>query len=46
MLPDISGEEVCKQMRQQSSVPVLMLTAKVSKTISTREGYLLGQMIM
>lgn len=31
MLPDISGEEVCKQIRQQSSVPVLMLTAKVSE---------------
>jgi DNA-binding response OmpR family regulator len=31
MLPDISGEEVCRQIRQQSSVPVLMLTAKVSE---------------
>lgn len=31
MLPDISGEEVCRQIRQQSSVPVLMLTAKVTE---------------
>jgi DNA-binding response OmpR family regulator len=31
MLPDISGEELCRQIRQQSSVPVLMLTAKVSE---------------
>jgi two-component system response regulator ResD len=36
MLPDISGEEVCKQIRQQSSVPVLMLTAKVSEDDSVR----------
>lgn len=31
MLPDIAGEEVCQKIRQQSSVPVLMLTAKVSE---------------
>lgn len=31
MLPDMTGEEVCQKIRQQSSVPVLMLTAKVSE---------------
>ena len=28
MLPDLSGEEICRQIRQQSDVPILMLTAK------------------
>lgn len=28
MLPGQSGTEVCKQIRQQSSVPIIMLTAK------------------
>lgn len=28
MLPDLSGEEVCIQLRKQSQVPVIMLTAK------------------
>lgn len=28
MLPDISGEEVCKRIRGESNVPVIMLTAK------------------
>jgi DNA-binding response OmpR family regulator len=31
MLPDISGEEVCKILRQEQSVPILMLTAKVTE---------------
>lgn len=31
MLPDISGEEVCRKIRQISSVPILMLTAKVEE---------------
>ncbi|MCZ8515046.1 response regulator transcription factor [Paenibacillus filicis] len=31
MLPDMSGEEVCKKIRQFSPVPVIMLTAKVSE---------------
>jgi DNA-binding response OmpR family regulator len=31
MLPDISGEEVCRRLRQISSVPILMLTAKVAE---------------
>ncbi|HBE78688.1 MAG TPA: DNA-binding response regulator [Firmicutes bacterium] len=28
MLPGISGLEICRQIRQQSSVPIIMLTAK------------------
>lgn len=28
MLPDVSGEEVCRQIRKTSRVPILMLTAK------------------
>lgn len=28
MLPDISGEEVCRLIRKESEVPILMLTAK------------------
>ncbi len=28
MLPDISGEEICRQIRTRSDVPILMLTAK------------------
>lgn len=28
MLPDISGEEICKTIRKDSDVPILMLTAK------------------
>lgn len=30
MLPDLTGEKVCNQIRQQSSIPILMLTAKVT----------------
>lgn len=32
MLPDISGEEVCRRMRQESNIPVIMLTAKVEES--------------
>lgn len=28
MLPDISGEEICRLLRKESDVPILMLTAK------------------
>lgn len=28
MLPDLSGEEICKRIRLESDVPILMLTAK------------------
>jgi DNA-binding response OmpR family regulator len=31
MLPGLSGEEVCRQIRKKSRVPVLMLTAKTSE---------------
>lgn len=31
MLPDLSGEQVCLQLRQESDVPILMLTAKTGK---------------
>ena len=28
MLPDISGEEICRLIRKESDVPIIMLTAK------------------
>jgi len=31
MLPDISGEDVCREIRNESRVPILMLTAKSSE---------------
>lgn len=31
MLPGISGEEVCRQIRRESSVPIIMLTAKTQE---------------
>ena len=31
MLPDRSGEDVCREIRERSDVPVLMLTAKASE---------------
>ncbi len=31
MLPDISGEEICKLIRKESDVPILMLTAKIDE---------------
>lgn len=31
MLPDLSGEDVCKVIRRSSDVPVIMLTAKASE---------------
>ena len=41
MLPDIDGIEVCKRIRKQSSVPILMLTARdedVDKIIGLEVG--------
>lgn len=32
MLPDLSGEKVCIQIRKESRVPVIMLTAKTMET--------------
>ena len=29
MIPDISGEEICKYIRKKSDVPIIMLTAKI-----------------
>lgn len=29
MLPDMTGEEICKTIRRKSRVPIIMLTAKV-----------------
>ncbi|HJW76672.1 MAG TPA: response regulator transcription factor [Thermoleophilia bacterium] len=31
MLPDVTGEEVCREIRSRSDVPVLMLTAKAGE---------------
>jgi DNA-binding response OmpR family regulator len=31
MLPDISGEEICKALRKKSRVPIIMLTAKIEE---------------
>lgn len=31
MLPDITGENVCRMIRQKSDVPIMMLTAKVEE---------------
>jgi DNA-binding response OmpR family regulator len=32
MLPDFSGEELCKKIRQASDVPIIMITARVDET--------------
>jgi DNA-binding response OmpR family regulator len=31
MLPDVSGEEICQEVRSRSDVPIVMLTAKASE---------------
>jgi len=31
MLPDLSGEEVCRSLRKKSRVPIIMLTAKIEE---------------
>jgi DNA-binding response OmpR family regulator len=31
MLPDISGEEICRRLREDTDIPVIMLTAKVNE---------------
>jgi DNA-binding response OmpR family regulator len=31
MLPDISGEEICRRIRARSRVPIIMLTAKIEE---------------
>lgn len=41
MLPDLSGEEVCRMIREVSDVPVLMLTARSAEE-NRLEGFRLG----
>ncbi len=41
MLPDVSGEEVCREIRSRSDVPIVMLTAKAAEE-ERIEGLLLG----
>lgn len=41
MLPDISGEDICKKIRSFSDVPIIMLTAKIDED-SVLNGYKLG----
>jgi len=41
MLPDLSGEEVCRRLRARSRVPIIMLTAK-SEDIDAVHGLGLG----
>jgi len=31
MLPDVSGEEICREIRSRSDVPIVMLTAKATE---------------
>ena len=31
MLPDTTGEEICKTLREKSNVPIIMLTAKIEE---------------
>jgi DNA-binding response OmpR family regulator len=41
MLPDISGEDICRKIRQTSRLPIIMLTAKVAES-SQIEGLQIG----
>jgi len=41
MLPDISGEEICRRIRTKSRTPVIMLTAKVAEE-SLLDGFSMG----
>jgi DNA-binding response OmpR family regulator len=41
MLPDVAGEEICREIRSRSDVPILMLTAKASEDERV-EGLALG----
>lgn len=41
MLPDLSGEEICQRIRQQSDIPILMLTAKSGEQ-HLLEGFAIG----
>jgi DNA-binding response OmpR family regulator len=41
MLPDMSGEEICRAIRKKSRVPVIMLTAKIDEE-NVLEGLSIG----
>lgn len=41
MLPGLSGEEICHQIRKQSRIPIIMLTAKVLES-DTINGFHMG----
>jgi DNA-binding response OmpR family regulator len=41
MLPDVAGEQICREIRSRSDVPILMLTAKASEDERV-EGLALG----
>lgn len=41
MLPDLSGEEVCKVIREKSCVPIIMITAKTEEE-DLLEGFDIG----
>lgn len=41
MLPNVSGENVCKIIRNESNIPIIMLTAKISED-SKLNGFELG----
>lgn len=41
MLPDISGEEICKYIRSKSNVPIILLTARIEDE-ERIEGFKLG----
>jgi DNA-binding response OmpR family regulator len=41
MLPDMTGEDICKTLRKRSRVPIIMLTAKVDET-NILNGYDIG----
>jgi DNA-binding response OmpR family regulator len=41
MLPNVSGEKVCKIIRNESNIPIIMLTAKISED-SKLNGFDLG----
>ncbi len=41
MLPDISGEDVCRKIRETSRLPIIMLTAKAAES-SQLEGLKIG----
>lgn len=41
MLPDMSGEDICKIIRKKSRIPVIMLTAKIDE-VSVLNGFNIG----